>query len=194
MPGIDAELKLPTSFSAAFHADHAELSWLLTLTTSCLLYTSIMKKNHIGMPGGLSMLVRGLATVEGVVVDVAPGISVTQVATARISKKFLKDFDLRGNLQRDARALYESAYKALDIPALVSDTLRTGLKGDGRIGVDVHPGEDTEKLARTLVQKICAALVCAALILASAVGTSGQQVWIGLSWYQICLLYTSRCV
>ena len=114
----------------------------------------IMKKNHIGMPGGLSMLVRGLATVEGVVVDVAPGISVTQVATARISKKFLKDFDLRGNLQRDARALYESAYKALDIPALVSDTLRTGLKGDGRIGVDVHPGEDTEKLARKDLLKI----------------------------------------
>ena len=151
----------------------------------------IMKKNHIGMPGGLSMLVRGLATVEGVVVDVAPGISVTQVATARISKKFLKDFDLRGNLQRDARALYESAYKALDIPALVSDTLRTGLKGDGRIGVDVHPDEDTEKLARTLVQKICSALVCAALILASAVGTSGQQVWIGLSWYQIVCMVSA---
>ena len=151
----------------------------------------IMKKNHIGMPGGLSMLVRGLATVEGVVVDVAPDISVTQVATARISKKFLKDFDLRGNLQRDARALYESAYKALDIPALVSDTLRTGLKGDGRIGVDVHPDEDTEKLARTLVQKICSALVCAALILASAVGTSGQQVWIGLSWYQIVCMVSA---
>ena len=71
------------------------------------------------------------------------------------------------------------------------DTLRTGLKGDGRIGVDVHPGEDTEKLARTLVQKICAALVCAALILASAVGTSGQQVWIGLSWYQIVCMVSA---
>ena len=34
VPGIDAELKLPTSFSAAFHADHAELNWVLTLTTS----------------------------------------------------------------------------------------------------------------------------------------------------------------
>ena len=34
VPGIDAELKLPTSFSAAFHADHANLNWMLTLTTS----------------------------------------------------------------------------------------------------------------------------------------------------------------
>ena len=65
------------------------------------------------------------------------------------------------------------------------------VKGDGRIGVDVHPDEDTEKLARTLVQKICSALVCAALILASAVGTSGQQVWIGLSWYQIVCMVSA---
>ena len=86
---------------------------------------------------------------------------------------------------------YESAYKTLNIPSLVSDTLRTGLKGDGRIGADVHPDEDAEKLAQALTQKICAALVCAALILASAVGTSGQQVWIGLSWYQIvCIVST----
>ena len=34
VPGMDEELKLPTSFSAAFHADHAELNWLLTLTIS----------------------------------------------------------------------------------------------------------------------------------------------------------------
>ena len=34
VPGMDEELKLPTSFSAAFHADHANLNWMLTLTTS----------------------------------------------------------------------------------------------------------------------------------------------------------------
>ena len=34
VPGMDEELKLPASFTAAFHADHAELNWLLTLTTS----------------------------------------------------------------------------------------------------------------------------------------------------------------
>ena len=32
--GMDEELKLPTAFTASFHADHAELNWLLTLTTS----------------------------------------------------------------------------------------------------------------------------------------------------------------
>lgn len=85
------------------------------------------------------MLVRGLATVEGVVVDVAPGISVTQVATARISKKFLKDFDLRGNLQRDARALYESAYKALVFPPWFQIPCAQGSKATDESG-SMSPG------------------------------------------------------
>ena len=34
VPGIDEELKLPTSFSASFHADHAELNWMMTLASS----------------------------------------------------------------------------------------------------------------------------------------------------------------
>ena len=34
VPGMDASLNLPASFSAAFHADHADLGWAMTLTTS----------------------------------------------------------------------------------------------------------------------------------------------------------------
>lgn len=34
VPGADASLKLPASFSAAFRADHADLKWTMTLITS----------------------------------------------------------------------------------------------------------------------------------------------------------------
>ena len=34
VPGMDASLNLPASFSASFHADHADLGWAMTLTTS----------------------------------------------------------------------------------------------------------------------------------------------------------------
>ena len=34
VPGMDEELKLPASFTVSFHADHADLNWMLTLTTS----------------------------------------------------------------------------------------------------------------------------------------------------------------
>ncbi len=34
VPGMDASLQLPASFSAAFHADHADLGWVMTFCTS----------------------------------------------------------------------------------------------------------------------------------------------------------------
>ena len=34
VPGADEKLNLPTSFTASFHADHADLNWMMTLTTS----------------------------------------------------------------------------------------------------------------------------------------------------------------
>ena len=34
VPGIDEKLGLPTSFTASFHADHADLNWMMTFSTS----------------------------------------------------------------------------------------------------------------------------------------------------------------
>ena len=33
-PGMDKELKLPESFTVSFHADHADLAWMMTLTSA----------------------------------------------------------------------------------------------------------------------------------------------------------------
>jgi ubiquinone biosynthesis protein len=150
----------------------------------------IMKAHHIGMPGGLSMLVRGLATMEGVVVDIAPSINVTQVATARISRTFLRDFDWKSALSRDAHAVYESAYKALDIPALISDALKTALRGEGVLGVEHQFGDQAAELVRENVKKICAAIISAALILSACLGTdTALETVVPSIWIRIILSF-----
>ena len=148
----------------------------------------IMKANRIGMPGGLSMLVRGLATVEGVVVDIAPNINVAQVATTRISRKFIKDFDWHNALARDARAAYESATKSLDIPALLADALRTVLKGDVSIGVEHHISNDAGSLLHKAVTRLCAAILCVAMLLAAALNTVGDPLLLGMTWFSIAMI------
>ena len=149
----------------------------------------IMKAHQIGMPGGLSMLVRGLATIEGVVVNIAPSINVTQVATARISRAFLRDFDWKSALSRDAHAVYESAYKALDIPALISDALKTALRGEGVLGVEHQFGDQAAELVRENVKKICAAIISAALILSACLGTdTALETVIPSIWSRIILI------
>ena len=148
----------------------------------------IMKANRIGMPGGLSMLVRGLATIEGVVVDISPNINVAQVATARISRKFIKDFDWQSALARDARAAYESATKSLDIPALLADALRTVLKGDVSIGVEHHISNDAGSLLHKAVTRLCTAILCAAMLLAASLNTVGDPLLLGMTWFSIAMI------
>lgn len=46
----------------------------------------IMKENRVSMPHSLTMLVRGLTTIEGVIAEIAPDINVVQVAAARMSE------------------------------------------------------------------------------------------------------------
>ena len=147
---------------------------------------NIMKTHHIGMPGGLTMLVRGLATIEGVVVDLAPEINVAQVATGRISRMFLQQMDLRSALTRNARTVYESATKALNIPALISDALHTGLKGETSLGIEHHPGEDLSQFAGILVYRICLTLLCMAFILGAALEKVDEPVLGGMSWFGCC--------
>lgn len=59
----------------------------------------VMKNNRIVMPHGFTMLARGITQIEGVLADIAPGINMVGIASARIKQEMLKNFDLKGELK-----------------------------------------------------------------------------------------------
>ena len=42
------------------------------------------------------MLARGITQIEGVLADIAPGINMVGIASARIKQEMFKNFDLKG--------------------------------------------------------------------------------------------------
>ena len=143
--------------------------------------TQVMKRNGIQMPGSLTMLARGLATVEGVIADLSPELNIMQVVTARMSDMLLKNVDWKTELAQDARVVYESAHKSLEIPALLADILRTGLKGEANLGIEHHAGEDVVRLLRELIWKLSAGMVSSALIVAAGLIYAKTGAWYSLS-------------
>ena len=143
--------------------------------------TDVMKANGIAMPGSLTMLARGLTTIEGVVAALSPEINIMSVVTARIGDDLLKNIDWRAELIQDSRALYESAHKSLEIPALLADIMRSGLKGEVNLGIEQHAGTDVAQLARELTLKLCAALVAAALLILGGLVHDAPPTVCGLS-------------
>ena len=71
--------------------------------------TAVMKKNGIAMPASLTMLARGLATIEGVVADLSPEINVMSVVTARVGSQLFNDIDWKSELLQDGRTNAEIA-------------------------------------------------------------------------------------
>ena len=156
--------------------------------------TSVMKTNGIAMPSSLTMLARGLATIEGVVADLSPELNIMNVITARIGDQMFDNVDWRALLTQDARAIYESSRKSLEIPALLADILRTGLKGEANLGVEHHAGEDVRKLVIAMVRKLCLMLLSLGLLIfGGAVAGNGPQVF-GLSIYSSGCFVLALCV
>lgn len=154
--------------------------------------TDVMKRNGISMPSSLTMLARGLATIEGVVADLSPEINVMNVVTARMGSQLLRSIDWRGEIVRDAQAVYASAHKSLEIPSLMADILRTGLKGEANLGVEHHVGNDMARLMQDAVLKLCAALVAAALLVCGALLRDVAPLAGGLSWLTVfCFLLSA---
>ncbi|HEY5556983.1 ABC1 kinase family protein, partial [Acetobacterium sp.] len=54
----------------------------------------IAGENQLAMPGGVSMLTRGVVTIEGVMVEIAPEINIVNIMTTHMAGQESRDFDL----------------------------------------------------------------------------------------------------
>ena len=129
----------------------------------------VMKKNKIRMPHGLTMLARGLTHMEGVLADLAPEINMVGIAAARMMGGFSLDGDWKKALKHNARSVYRSLHKALDIPALTADILHGFLKGQNRINLDLHAADDLNEMLTRLVKRIIMGFLAMALLISSSI-------------------------
>ncbi len=127
-----------------------------------------MGRNKIGMPSNLTMLVRGLATIEGVVADLDPDVDVLEIATAQMKRRFRENFDLKEEVEHNARTVVRSVKKALDMPGTISDLLHMFMKGQTRIDFDVHTSSDFSLLLNSLVRQVVLGLITCSLLISSS--------------------------
>ena len=136
----------------------------------------VMKENKISMPHGLTMLARGLANMEGVLAEISPQINMVEIAAARMKESFLTKEQWKKEIKNDAKRLYRSLHKAMDIPSLAADILQGHMKGQTRVNLDLHTSDELSGLLRRLVRNIVMGLwVMALLISSSIICTTNMQ-------------------
>lgn len=135
------------------------------------------RKHQIGMPAGLAMLTRGMATIEGVLADLSPQVNVVEITAEYIKKTMFRNIDWGQEAEREALELFTSAKRSGELPALAADTLRLILKGQLRRGIDPEISEDTENILARLIDRLGASAVAAALIVAGGMLANCPAPW-----------------
>ena len=117
------------------------------LDTSALLeeVMDIAAKHHISLPGKLTMLVRSIATIEGVLEEFCPQLNLFSLLTDRFMERAKKSFDLKAELTAGGKEALAMGKKAIKIPVLASDALNTFVKGRTKLTLEVTGYNDLLK-------------------------------------------------
>ncbi len=129
----------------------------------------IMQDNHMVLPQGMTLLARGLAQLEGVLRDLAPNLSILQIATYRVQSSMLQPGKIKENLKETAMKMGIATSDLVSIPTLLARILREYQKGQTRINLDLHSSEQLVLLLHHLVRNLVIGLCEAALLISASI-------------------------
>ena len=114
------------------------------LDTAALLgeVMDIMSDNYIKIPGEYTMLVRSIATIEGVMEELCPELNLFKIITDKLLERAKKSFDLQQSMISAGKEIMSVGKKASRIPSLASDALNSVLKGRTKINFELTGYEE----------------------------------------------------
>jgi ubiquinone biosynthesis protein len=129
--------------------------------------------NNIAMPREMTMLMRGLVTLEGVVAKLAPDLSIIELAIPYARRLFFENWDPKEDLARGLRGVFRLSRSAIKLPekllTLVDNALSGKLKFEmEHTNLDRAIAELSKMANRIVFSLIISALIIGSSMLANA--------------------------
>ena len=136
---------------------------LKELDTAALLgeVMDIMSNNYISIPGEYTMLVRSIATIEGVMEELCPELNLFEIITDKLLERAKQSFDLQQTLLSAGKDAVALGKKASRIPSLAADALTGVTKGRTKVKFELTGYEELlGHLTKTVKLVILALFSC----------------------------------
>lgn len=135
----------------------------------------IAHKHRISMPKGVSMLARGLVTIESTVMLIDPHISIIEIAANHVANHMAKHFDYKKEVVNTAKKFYDASSNMLQLPIQFSDVMRMIMKGRLKINLDIMESSVPMNAINHMVNKLVVGIVSAGLLMASSLLCTTQM-------------------
>ena len=131
-------------------------------------FLGLANSHGISMPEGVTMLTRGMLTIQGVLASLAPELNLVQIMANRKLGEAARDFDLLAELKDGGKTLAASGRKAVALPAQLSDLLGMTIKGQTKVNLELTGSDEPLAQVDRMVNKLVLALLSAALLVGSS--------------------------
>ena len=146
----------------------------LDLSTLLEEVTDLADKHHISLPGKYTMLVRSIATIEGVMEQLCPELNLFAQITDRLMERVKKNFDVQQELVAAGKDALEIGRKVSKMPELAYDVLNNVVKGRTKINFELTGYEEFLTGINLTVKNIVLALFACVLFIGSCLLSSAD--------------------
>ena len=125
------------------------------------------EKHHVKMPGKFTMLVRSLATIEGVIEQLCPELNLFEILSNKLMDRAKQNFDLEQSIIGAGKDVLEVSKKAAKIPVLASDLLKSAARGRMKMNLELTGYEELLSKGGDTVKNVMLALFACVLFVGS---------------------------
>lgn len=130
---------------------------------------SLAKKHEIAMPKGITMLARGLVTIQGVVANLSPEINIINIMGNYATNDIINELDIKKELQKYGKTLYTSKNKMFELPKQLVEVLNATNKGQLKTNIEFTGSEKFLLKIEKMVNKVVIGIILVGLIIGSSI-------------------------
>lgn len=99
--------------------------------------SNIMGTHHIKIPGAFTMLIRSIATIEGVIEQLCPDLNLFEMIANKVMDRAKQSIDIQQTLLSAGKDALSLGKKAAKIPGLAADVLNSVVKGRAKVNLEL---------------------------------------------------------
>lgn len=128
----------------------------------------VLDYHYIALPRGVSMLIRGIVTIEGVLAFCSPHVNFVQVVANHVSGKMMKSFDIRREGFNWLIQMADFGKNSMILPGQLADIFRMTMRGQTKIRVEVANSRLFARQLERRTDKMVIGILCGSLIIGSS--------------------------
>ena len=130
---------------------------------------------NIALPPAITMLARGLVTLEGVVSQCCPQINMFSIINAHMSESIFENLDLKKELLNLIKNQYNVIKKGIEMPATLADLFSMAIRGELKTNLEIVGSEEPLRKIDSMIFEIIICAIACSLNLGAAILCTTQM-------------------